>query len=251
MKLSASAGWNQTREDWLRLMRLAPDGCIGIEDAGRVVASATVIVYGGRLAWIGMVLTLPEYRGQGLARRLMEHALSLCGSATVRLDASDMGKPLYERLGFTSECAVERWRRDPGPAESAVQAVELLDVDLTLDREVFGADRSALIRDLVNSGGASRGGSYALERPGAHSAYFGPCMCRSHEDAEVLAGWFVSRHAQEVSAWDLFPHHTGAVSLAERLGFRPVRRLTRMVLHPAAVALPDERVYGIAGFEFG
>jgi hypothetical protein len=50
---------------------------------------------------------------------------------------------------------------------------------------------------------------------------------------------------------DLFPHHSHVVHLVTEFGFAPVRRLTRMVLSPASPRLPDPRVYGIAGFEFG
>jgi hypothetical protein len=41
----------------------------GIEREGRLVAITTAICYGRELAWIGMVLTDPEFRGQGLAGR--------------------------------------------------------------------------------------------------------------------------------------------------------------------------------------
>jgi GNAT superfamily N-acetyltransferase len=249
MALSASAGWNQTAEDWLRMLRLQPDGCTGIEDDGRVVASATVIVYGGRLAWIGMVLTLPEYRGQGLARRLMERSMEIAGSAVVRLDASDMGKPLYERLGFVSECPVERWRREAAPVEEAAAGRDS-GYDPLLDCEVFGADRSALLADLARQGVRSVHDAFSFSRAGATAAYFGPCIGTAGEDVEELALSFLADHAGQACAWDLFPTHPAAV-IAERLGFQPVRQLTRMVLKPAAVEEPDWRIWAIAGFEYG
>src|SRR5919112_5707112 len=87
MTLKEAASWNQTEDDWLRCLRLEPDGCFGIEADGMVVASTTVIRYGSDLAWIGMVLTRPEFRGRGLARRLMERAIEYAGNRTIRLDA--------------------------------------------------------------------------------------------------------------------------------------------------------------------
>src|SRR5688500_7873242 len=88
MRLKASAGWNQTEDDWLRCMRLQPDGCLGIAAEGRVIASATTIKYGRDLSWIGMVLTLPEYRGRGLARRLMQEVIARSNTDRIGLDAS-------------------------------------------------------------------------------------------------------------------------------------------------------------------
>ncbi len=113
-QLSAEAGWNQTKEDWRLLIDLAPEGCLAIEVEGDLAATATLLCYGKRLAWIGMVLTKVPYRGRGFARRLLTDTLALAdrmGIETVKLDATDQGQPLYEKLGFRAERAVERWSR--------------------------------------------------------------------------------------------------------------------------------------------
>jgi len=49
------------------------------------------------------VYTLPDFRRQGIARRLIEVALDWCRSNGIRnviLHASDEGKPLYRTMGF-------------------------------------------------------------------------------------------------------------------------------------------------------
>jgi hypothetical protein len=66
-----------------------------------------------------------------------------------------------------------------------------------------------------------------------------------------LLHWFVQHHAGDAIAIDLFPHHESATALASGLGFRPVRRLTRMVRKPSSPSLPDAQIYAIAGFEYG
>ena len=33
--LAASAGWNQTLDDWERMIKLEPSGCFGIEEEAR------------------------------------------------------------------------------------------------------------------------------------------------------------------------------------------------------------------------
>ena len=58
---------------------------------------------GSRRGNILNVYTDPEYRRQGLARRLTETAIEWCranGIATVILHASDQGRELYRSLGF-------------------------------------------------------------------------------------------------------------------------------------------------------
>ena len=57
------------------------------------------------------VYTRPENRRNGLARKLMEHAIAWCranGVSTVILHASDAGRSLYQSMGFkpTSEMRV-------------------------------------------------------------------------------------------------------------------------------------------------
>src|SRR5437016_12880203 len=78
----------------------------------RVVATATLLCYGSRLAWIGMVLTRPDYRRRGFAQRLVQTALERSAALkieSVKLDATQEGQPLYEKLGFKTEQIVERW----------------------------------------------------------------------------------------------------------------------------------------------
>lgn len=250
MELKTAAGWNQTEDDWKRYLSLAPEGCFGIECEGTVAASATVMCYGEDLAWIGMVLTLPRFRGRGFARALMEVCIDQAGSRPTRLDASDMGRPLYESMGFVAECPIERVRREPapGPQEPAVQPLEF---DISCDTMAFGADRSLLLLELAKDGGASVDGAYAFERPGSDAFFLGPWMAGSPESAERLLRWFVARRGSTPSVIDLFPDHQHAASLAGQYGFRTFRRLTRMVRAPGPVLSPDPRIYGIAGFEWG
>ena len=185
MVLKDAAGWNQTGQDWLNLMELAPEGCFGMEADGRMAATTTVVCYGRELAWIGMVLTHPECRGRGYARQLMEHALDYTdrmGMRTVKLDATDMGYPLYTKLGFVDECAIERWGRpagEPAPGEVSFMRAEL---PFELDRLAFGTDRSAYIRLLMEGEWTAGPESYAMSRPGTRAQYFGPCVSRTRPD---------------------------------------------------------------------
>src|SRR5205085_7325306 len=122
LRLKGAAGRSQTPGDWCRLIELAPEACFGIEADGVLVATATAVWYGTDLAWIGMVLTAAEYRGRGFARALMRHALDYVetrGVGCVKLDATDMGRPLYERLGFVTESLIERWWRAPTVLKTA------------------------------------------------------------------------------------------------------------------------------------
>ncbi|MGJ5813573.1 GNAT family N-acetyltransferase [Paludibaculum fermentans] len=230
MALSTSVSWNQTGEDWARLLRLTPEHCFCVEEDGRAVASAVAIAYGDALAWIGMVLTLPEYRGRGFASLLLRQCLDSLTVPTVKLDATELGRPVYARLGFQEEYVVERWRGTlpDSPKQS-------FPIDWELDRQAFGADRRALLMELGEA------------RPGRMASFVGPIVCRTQEEARVrILGAGVSGP----TLWDIPENNRDAVALATELGFQPVRKLWRMRKGAPIEERPDW-VYALAGFEFG
>jgi predicted GNAT family N-acyltransferase len=72
---------------------------------GRVVGTARVYLPAHRVAKVGRVGLLPEFRRRGWGRLLMEEVLryaSALGVSEVVLDAQLAVLPFYERLGFTS-----------------------------------------------------------------------------------------------------------------------------------------------------
>jgi len=257
--LKDAAAWNQTGEDWRNLLRLSPAGCFGIDCDAALVATATAVCYADRLAWIGMVLTHPGYRGRGFARRLMQQALAWIearGADWIKLDATDMGRPLYASLGFVDECPIERWGRPPGAAgrARALPPASLCSLS-ALDCAAFGADRSALLEVLAPFGSAGADGAYAMGRPGSKAAYFGPAVAISPDAARDLVAWYVAGHAGETVYWDILPANAAAVVLAREFGFAPLRRLVRMA-RPGRAGAPafahdDSKVFAIAGFEYG
>ncbi|MEP7366349.1 MAG: GNAT family N-acetyltransferase [Acidobacteriota bacterium] len=257
LELCTAAGWNQTEADWLRVMALEPELCLGVRVGGKVVATATATTYEGGLAWIGMVLTHPEHRGQGHARLLMTHLvgeLDRRGVSVQKLDATDMGQALYEQLGFVAEQPIERWKREATKKPmKALGVVEPYRCESALDTEAFGWNRERVLAALGTEGALTEGG-YALGRPGRLAAYFGPCVARSPWAAKRLVAWFLARHGCEDVFWDLLPHNGEAQALARSLGFRPVRTLVRMARKVPGSVEPvrrDEYIYAIAGFEFG
>ena len=259
MRLKDAAGWNQTAADWHNLLSLAPDSCFGLDCDGELRATTTAVCFGQDLAWIGMVLTQHEYQRRGLARCLMEHALESLRKRPVgwiKLDATELGVPLYESLGFREEGRIERWIRPRGAAPGHETSAGRFAPDSGLDREAFGADRSGLLSILAGIESASIAGmGFAMGRPGSRAAYFGPCVARSASAARDLAAWFLHRHADEDVYWDILTANTEATEIARELGFSRGRELVRMALAEARNVPPlrnrDPLVFATAGFEFG
>lgn len=248
-QLSDAANWNQTAADWSRILQLEPGGCFAVEQDGRIAATATAVRYGSEMAWIGMVLTHPESRRQGHARRVMQAALSwldACGVKASRLDATEMGLPLYEQLGYVVECAVERWRAElpaSPPASPSGQP------SLALDLRATGTDRSAILAALAPEGCFSSPHGYVMRRPGRLARYIGPCIAEDPVQAASLVRLALAGPPGPVF-WDLLPGNASAAALASKLGFAPVRRLFRMVRGQAPAEV-HRLIYALSGFETG
>jgi GNAT superfamily N-acetyltransferase len=255
MELSRLAGWNQTQDDWEMMLRLDPFGCFAIEADDRIAATTTLLCYETRLAWIGMVLTRPEYRRKGFAQRLMENALHRAADLkieSIKLDATVQGQPLYEKLGFKTEQIVERWFHD---ADGANPDIETLapssQYSLEMDMEAFGANRSTLLQSLAerNLPLASKE-VHCFWRPGTRARYLGPCVAQTQKDARLVIKQTLRDSRESEWFWDLLSANKDAIQLAEEFGFAPQRRLERMVLGNSLLK-NDGMVYAIAGFELG
>ncbi len=236
LQLCRTSGWNQLRADWLRLIQRDPEGSFVAEVDGRLAGTVTTIHYKDQLAWIGMMLVGEAFRRRGIATKLMNASLQHLESLSiqcVKLDATPLGQPVYEHLGFRSEWSFHRWRRQQTTA-SGFKRVEsgiprLSGAHFEIDREVFGADRSDWLKELHEvSNVAVRDDGFGMLRHGHVADYLGPVVAPSVEVAMEIVGELLSHPTGETVFWDL-PHLEEAFSqLPQSLGFEPVRDLTRM-----------------------
>jgi ribosomal protein S18 acetylase RimI-like enzyme len=282
--LRASAGWNQTLADWRRFLRMQPQGCFLAEWNGARAGTATTIVYGPELAWVGMVLVQREYRRRGIGRALLlkciEHLHAL-GVRCIKLDATPEGRPVYEALGFKEDWTLRRWEAELSPwasdaADLVVRAWKKSDAprfDLH-DARAFGTSRSKLILALARqsrcaltceSESGSPGG-YGLLRPGARASYLGPVAAISPREGIALIEALVSCHRNDRNkyvrgtptgagagrlCWDIPDPNAVATDWAERHGFKAQRSLTRMRLGDDCSRGNPRKQFAIAGPELG
>ena len=162
LTLSTTIGWNQRAEDWRMLLHIAPAASFAAVANGRVVGTAIGIDY-GRFGWIAMMLVDPAYRGRGLGARLLERAMkALPPTLPIRLDATPLGRPLYQRFGFEDDVVLSRHVADaPAGEDPAVPqatgacirpltAAELPSV-AEQDAHVFGGHRPRVIEWMMDS----------------------------------------------------------------------------------------------------
>jgi len=263
MRLKEIAGWNQTRGDWERFLSLSPRGCFVAETDGDVVGTATTISYEGRFAWIGMVLVDPAKRGQGIGTDLLKQAIQYldgCGIPSTKLDATPQGKPLYQKLGFVSEYEIERWQWQRAPAPRAtVEACAVTEEVLNQDRDIFGSDRSALLRSIarehpefvwqIRRQGKLTG--YSFGRSGALADHLGPWVAQDESSARDLLSGFLLRSRAEKVFVDAVSSSPWAMKVLQESGFQFSRPLTRMYRGRNDFPGRPELQGAILGPEFG
>jgi hypothetical protein len=241
MGLKEQNGWNQIPADWQRFLVMEPDGCFLAGWNSHAVGTAFTVVF-EKVAWVAMVLVDEPFRKKGIGRELMEHILDyleIKKVASIRLDATPLGRPVYEKLGFLPEYSLCRFAGNLpyGPVVDGVQGAGPSDFEdiLGLDRQVTGTDRrkmfSCFFKEhadeirIVRDGGTLLGFSYA--RPGSRAWQIGPILGES-KAAQLLFADIVNRHGGRAVFLDIPEQNRLAQEWAQQAGLRIQRQLLRM-----------------------
>jgi GNAT superfamily N-acetyltransferase len=234
-------------------LSVQPDGWFVIEQGAALVAVAGCVAY-GPFCWLGLVGTHPAARGRGLATRISQHLVEWSrarGCSTIALDASDLGRPVYERLGFETVGFTVELAGSPGDGP---QATREDDVDVgelvALDTAVFGADRGALLRGFAREGrqeaavlrdgaGDVTGYLFASER------LIGPGLAPDAEGAARLVRALPGERRLQV------PAESAHLETLLQLGLVEQRRLAHMRLGDLTLPGQRDRLLGQLSFATG
>lgn len=258
-RLRDAAGWNQTRDDWNRLITLEPRGCFAAVENGQVMGTATTTTFGQDLAWIGMVLVDPDQRNRGIGRHLLATCLDYLrgkGVHCIKLDATPAGQILYEKLGFRAEWELARWMR---PGDDATEATEHASfptredwrVMMQLDHDGFGIDRGAFLELLGKTSlqiAVHRTESdfgFGFLRPGIRADYLGPILAENEKAGREIVDQLLS-HSRRPLFWDIPKPCAAAEIYARQLGFILQRPLMRMYLGNNSSPGHPEYLWGIS-----
>jgi predicted N-acetyltransferase YhbS len=266
--LAREANWNQLAADWRVFLE---HGRLHVAQtaAGRIVATTATLPYGGRFAWISMVLVTGAFRRRGLATQLLRRAMDELAAAGLVpvLDATPDGRAVYRRLGFEDSWGFQRLvRRAPRPAAFAPSAGitirPIAEADwpalTAYDAAAFGAERSAVLAGLRGRlpGAelvAERGGriaGFALGRDGALASHLGPLIADDDAIACALARRALDGLEGPVFV-DLADAKTQLRDYLDVRGFTVARPFTRMLYGTSTRFDDAARTFAVAGPEFG
>ena len=269
LRLCRLANWNQIEADWRFFLTSSPDGCrVAVDDRGNVIGTVATIAYGGAFSWIGMVLVDPAHRRRGVGTRLLHEALDLLGDGnTVRLDATPAGRAVYAPLGFCEEYELRRMVRSVAarPTDASCHERQLVrrmtpadfEEVLELDREVFGADRRALLERCRDEApeyawtiGEGCVDGYVFGRHGHSLEQMGPLAVHNEELARLLVSTCLSAHPATSFLIDV-PLRASWIAWLESQGFTEQRPFTRMRRGVRRYGGRVDQLFAVAGPEFG
>lgn len=158
-RISADVGWNQPEEEIADIIRRSGKFLYGAFQQKSLVGTAAAFAYpDGGFAFVNEVIVDSKFRRRGIAAQLLRELIPLTAAEypVLRLYATDMGRPLYEKFGFEPYAKLCFLQLQPGKTQNPDGVMtpltqnELVEA-AELDRNNFGADRSELIRSLMKA----------------------------------------------------------------------------------------------------
>jgi GNAT superfamily N-acetyltransferase len=223
------------------------------ERDGAVVGTGVASAH-GPAGWVGTVFVAESQRGQGLGRALTEAAvaeLGAMGCRTLVLVATDLGRSVYERLGFETRTFYQTLELEGRPADEseapddAIRPFAASDVDeaAALDAAATGEQRRAVLAAMVGVDGglALRSGAgtldgYVLRAPwggGATVASSTGAALRLLEARRLRAG------PEHVVRAGLPIENQAGIAALETAGWRRTWSARRMELGPRLAWRPE------------
>jgi len=257
LALSDAAGWNQTADDW-RLF-ITQGRVFGLRDgeAGPLVATAAALPYGGGIGWVSMVLVNPAWRHQGLATALMARCVAHLRSlgATPVLDATPAGQQAYLRVGFEDGFALARWEGTVAGSVARTSPAAYAATVSKLDANASGCDRGFLLADFLHRPGsrvcmAPGGTGFVIAREGRRATQLGPLVADDESSALSLLQTALAGLSGRVFL-DVPERWAALRAWLEQNGFARQRSFVRMALGAAPIASVNDRLFVLAGPEFG
>ncbi|MCR9071308.1 MAG: GNAT family N-acetyltransferase [Alphaproteobacteria bacterium] len=185
--------WPHRPEDIALFMRLGA-GRIARDGSGELLGVALWWAFEPAAARLGLVMVDPASQGRGIGRRLVEQVLADAGGRSMKLLATEAGKPLYDSLGFVEIGACRQYQGTYGGSPAADTGIrearpEDMRAILALDAVAFGAGRAAVLRALMGAGravvldGGSGASGYAMERDFGRGTVVGPIVAPTEQAA--------------------------------------------------------------------
>ncbi|PKA41454.1 GNAT family N-acetyltransferase [Rhizobium sullae] len=256
-------GWNPGLDDSLAFQEADPSGFF-VGAVGEVpVGSISVVKYGEGLAFLGLYIVHPDFRGKGYGRALWKAGVASAADRTIGLDGVPAQQENYRKAGFEPAYTTVRYGGVPKTLPQSLLLAhpvsDKLDGLFRYDASIFTEPRNAFVAAwckrrrgrktvIVRKSGKIRG--YATIRRCYEGYKIGPLFAADAETAAALLAELLPEAGGEPVFIDVPAANREALALAESLGLEPVFETARMY-RGAAPHMPLKNVYGITTLELG
>jgi GNAT superfamily N-acetyltransferase len=269
VEMTRIEGWEYSRIEIDRLLKIDPDGSLIWED-GEQLAFLTTIHY-GKTGVIGHLVVSEKGRGRRIGTELMKRGLGYLdglGMDSVVLYATHAGRKLYENMGFKDSHRIHAHgvnvdKPTVDGLEQRCRPLRRSDLDevVRMDSESFQDDRTDLITGLYDEFpeiclGLERDGDLVGAIFGRRTPIgtdLGPWVCRSGsvEDARMLFESAAKAVGGKRVEFGIFEKNKPFEDFA--LAYPPLKYfdVLMMVRGKPRYVRNLETACGIAGFELG
>lgn len=240
---AAAEGWNPGDGDETVFHPTDPGGFLVGRLDGQPVSAISAVRYGTGHGFIGLYLTVPEFRGKGYGYRTWQAGMQRLSGRVIGLDGVVAQQDNYRRSGFRDAWRTTRYQGELAGLGRAA-GVEISDARgagfgelAAYDRRFFPAERDTFLALWITAPGrravvARRAGvivGFAARRPAGDADRIGPLFADSPEIAESLLAALREMPGGEMPVIiDVPVPNAAAVALAERAGLKAAWDTARM-----------------------
>lgn len=235
-------GWNPGLDDAEAFWRTDQDGFFIARIEGEMVAAISVVNHNEHMAFLGLYLCKPAFRGQGIGLALWNHALPHAGSRCIGLDGVAAQEANYAKSGFVRQGAITRWEGQipDGTLGNARMLNQERDFEaLALrDADAIGYERRQFLDQWLLTQTPTRK-TVVLETEGAITGYatarlcqegikIGPIIAQNDDDAMELLKAAASSFDEEKITVDLHGRQENLSRSLHAMGFAATFKTAHM-----------------------
>lgn len=260
-------GWNPGNHDYEVFWKTDPEGFYGFYLDNQLIAGGAVISYGGEYGFMGLFIVHPDFRGNGIGKKLWYLRRDLLlkrlkDGASIGMDGVVDMQPFYNQGGFEIAFKDERYERYGMSAEvnEHISEIEKNDFDRIehYDRLCFGFKRTEFLQNWLTLPGSkafkySVGNTlkgYAVIREVNPGFKIGPLFADDEEVAEELYKSCLNSAIGQLVYLDIPTTNEEAVNLVKKYDAKYVFECARMY-YGKEPETPINKVFGITTFELG
>jgi len=220
------------------------------------VAAISVVNHSDDMAFLGLYLCLPEWRGKGIGKALWDHAIKHAGTRSIGLDGVPDQQANYEASGFAITSQTTRYTGKVPKTDRTLNLARAADLEwmIAKERDANGYGKPAFLTKWLARSESRKTfvlqdqGGFATARRCRTGAKVGPLVAKDAQGAQTLLRAAGQAFAGPVSI-DLPRGNSALAAFCIASGMAPDFATARMYLGKAPT--PGSTHRAIATMELG